>query len=40
MHGEAALRFGPGMIAGDIPDLIPSVLGDVLTLRNQNDVDK
>lgn len=26
MHGEAASRFGPGLIAEDLPDLLPSVL--------------
>lgn len=30
MHGEAALRFGPGLVAGDLPDLIPGVLKEVL----------
>ena len=33
MHGEAAIRFGPGMVAGDIPDLIPHILGDLLEWR-------
>ena len=26
MHGDAALRFGPGLIAEDLPELIPAVL--------------
>jgi ADP-dependent NAD(P)H-hydrate dehydratase / NAD(P)H-hydrate epimerase len=26
MHGDAASRFGPGMIAEDIPELLPAVL--------------
>lgn len=26
MHADAAARFGPGLIAEDLPDLIPSVL--------------
>lgn len=28
MHGECALRFGPGLVAGDLPSLIPDVLKD------------
>lgn len=30
MHGEAAIRFGPGLIAPDIIDQIPSILADIL----------
>jgi NAD(P)H-hydrate epimerase len=26
IHGEAAQAFGPGMIAEDMPDLLPGVL--------------
>jgi len=26
MHGDAARRFGPGLISEDLPDLIPVVL--------------
>jgi NAD(P)H-hydrate epimerase len=29
MHGEAARLFGPGLIADDLPDLIPSVLREL-----------
>lgn len=30
MHGDAALRFGPGLIATDIIDTIPVILADIL----------
>lgn len=30
VHGEAARRFGPGLIATDIPDLVPGILSDLL----------
>jgi len=26
MHGDAAADFGPGLLAEDLPDLIPGVL--------------
>ena len=26
LHGDAAARFGPGLIAEDLPEMIPSVL--------------
>ena len=26
MHGDAALRFGPGLISEDLPDQLPAVL--------------
>ena len=29
IHGEAALRIGPGLIASDIPDQLPSILRDL-----------
>jgi NAD(P)H-hydrate epimerase len=29
MHGEAARRFGPGLVASDLPGLLPSVLRDL-----------
>ncbi|MCB1721956.1 MAG: NAD(P)H-hydrate dehydratase, partial [Alphaproteobacteria bacterium] len=30
MHGDAALRFGPGLVASDLIDMIPEVLSDLL----------
>ncbi|MEP1208575.1 MAG: NAD(P)H-hydrate dehydratase [Rhizobiaceae bacterium] len=30
IHGEAAQRFGPGLIASDIADLVPEILQDLL----------
>lgn len=30
MHGEAGIRFGPGLIASDIIDLIPAILSNLL----------
>ena len=29
MHGDAARRYGPGLIAEDLPDVIPAVLRDL-----------
>jgi len=29
IHGRAAEWFGPGLIAEDLPDLIPEVLGEI-----------
>lgn len=29
LHGEAAARFGPGLIASDLPKLLPPLLGDL-----------
>ena len=40
MHGEAAIRFGPGMVAGDIPDLIPHILGDLIEWRTGTATDR
>ena len=33
MHGEAAQLFGPGLIAEDLPDLLPAVLRDLEDLE-------
>ena len=30
MHGAAANDFGPGLLAEDLPDLLPGVLGRLL----------
>jgi NAD(P)H-hydrate epimerase len=29
LHGDAAARFGPGLIAEDLPDMLPAVLKDL-----------
>jgi NAD(P)H-hydrate epimerase len=29
MHGEAAIRFGVGLVASDIPEIIPEILQDL-----------
>lgn len=34
MHSEAALRFGPGLVASDISDLVPSILSDLLDRKD------
>ena len=33
LHGAAGSRFGPGLIAEDLPDLLPSLLGDLLAAK-------
>jgi hypothetical protein len=33
LHVEAALLFGPGLIAEDLPDLLPQVLRRLLDQR-------
>lgn len=39
IHGDAARRFGPGMVTSDIPNLVPSILGDILKLRHEATAD-
>ncbi|MEM7398368.1 MAG: NAD(P)H-hydrate dehydratase [Pseudomonadota bacterium] len=34
MHGQAAKRFGPGLIAEDLPEMIPEVLEDIEEYSN------
>jgi hypothetical protein len=29
LHGDAGLRFGPGLISEDLPEMIPAVLRDL-----------
>jgi hydroxyethylthiazole kinase-like uncharacterized protein yjeF len=33
IHAEAAIRFGPGLVAGDIPDMVPAILSWLLAGR-------
>lgn len=32
IHGEAGHRVGPGLVASDLPDLVPSILGDLFEI--------
>ncbi len=34
LHGEAATVFGPGLIASDLPEMLPTVLRDLETRRH------
>lgn len=31
LHGAAAKAFGPGLVAGDLPDALPSILGRIVS---------
>jgi NAD(P)H-hydrate epimerase len=33
LHGEAARAFGPGLIADDLPDLVPHALRRLCSLK-------
>lgn len=35
IHGECANRFGPGLIAEDLPDMVPSVLRDLYARKQE-----
>ena len=35
LHGEAARLFGPGLIAEDLPDMLPEVLTSLWILRQR-----
>ena len=36
LHGEAALSFGPGLIAEDLPELLPDVLSRLKDERDEH----
>ncbi|MEM7767827.1 MAG: NAD(P)H-hydrate dehydratase [Pseudomonadota bacterium] len=36
LHGEAGLRLGPGLIAEDLPEILPSILGAMLNSALEN----
>jgi len=35
LHGAAAAAFGPGLIAGDLPETLPRVLKELISLRSR-----
>jgi len=37
LHGEAALSFGPGLIAEDLPEMLPEVFGRLRDERDEHD---
>ena len=38
VHAEAGLRFGPGLIASDLPDLLPGVLREIVGRREATGI--
>jgi NAD(P)H-hydrate epimerase len=39
LHGEAAFRFGPGLIAEDLPELLPDILADLRDTAHERGLD-
>jgi hydroxyethylthiazole kinase-like uncharacterized protein yjeF len=39
LHGEAAFRFGPGLIAEDLPELLPEILADLKDTAHERGFD-
>ncbi|MCH9808427.1 MAG: NAD(P)H-hydrate dehydratase [Alphaproteobacteria bacterium] len=37
IHGDAAARFGPGLIAEDLPEMVPEVLRDLYARKQAHD---
>ncbi|MEO1564452.1 MAG: NAD(P)H-hydrate dehydratase, partial [Pseudomonadota bacterium] len=38
IHGECANKFGPGLIAEDLPEVIPAVYRDLLKSEERSDL--